>query len=166
MVNITISCYKFIFPKSKDLELAFSLENWNKNMLEMIVIIYTPLWPSFTLILTRIQRKLSKKLLLIYINLQRHKLRNLRIHEKRKNLNIVRMKHYKNSFAAEVIFKFISVHFLLLWILSYNYWKFWSKRKLSEVSALSILDIGEKWKLRNFGDFHFFYLLPFGVNLS
>ena len=155
MVNINISCYKFIFPKSKDLELAFSLENWNKNMLEMIVIIYTTLWPIFTLILTRIQRKLSKKLLPIYINFQHHKLWNLRIHEKR-----------KNSFPAEVIFKFISVHFLLLWILSYNYWKFWSKRKLSEVSVFSILDIGEKWKLRNFGDFHFFYLLPFGVNLS
>ena len=50
--------YIAILMKSwKDLKLVFSLEHRAKNMLEMFVIEHTSIWPNFSLIVIRIQKK-------------------------------------------------------------------------------------------------------------
>ena len=58
-----------IFWKSwKGLKLVYRLQNWTKNMLEMLFISYSNISPSFILILNSIQEKKSKTYFLICSN--------------------------------------------------------------------------------------------------
>ena len=78
-INVFIKLYM-------TLELYSRVQNWTKNMLEMLFIRYTKISSSFTVILNDIQEKKLKTYFLICSNEWRHKLWSLQTHEKHKNL--------------------------------------------------------------------------------